>query len=172
MNINQIILFTFIIYFILYRQKNLEGFDGEVNIETCIQRMLNYECIDNEKRGKLNNDCKDLEIITPSGISNISCEDEVLFNTLVCNRMISEGACDCDYGRKQIATSCNIEPLFIKCPSELKQKDLEIVNKFKSLNRVVQRCKKTEIKQKKPYILYLIIGLLFIFVVILFYKQE
>ena len=173
MNINQLLLFTFVIYFILNRQKNLEGFNGEINIETCIQRMMAYECIDNEKREQLNNDCGGLQIGTPTGVSNISCEDEVLFNTLICNRMISEGACDCDYGRKQIASSCNIEPMFIKCPSELKEKELEIVNKFKSLNRVVRKCREdTDKVEKRPYYLYSTIGILSIFVIILFFKRK
>ena len=65
--------------------------------------------------------------------------------------MISEGACDCDYGRKQIASSCNIEPMFIKCPSELKEKDLEIVSKFKYLNKIIRNCRKDkeEIKSQE-----------------------
>tara|TARA_B100000575_G_scaffold273836_1_gene257107 strand:+ start:1998 stop:2516 length:519 start_codon:yes stop_codon:yes gene_type:complete len=172
MNINQILIITFIIYFILKCQKNLEGFNGEVNIETCIQRMLNYECMDNEKREIFNNDCGGLQIGTPTGISNITCEDETLYTTLICNRMISEGACDCDYGRKQITNSCNIEPLFIRCPSELKEKDLEIVNKFKSLNKVVRKCRKDTQKEKKPYILYSIIGFLLIVVATLFFKRK
>ena len=135
--------------------------------------MLNYECIDNEKREKLNNDCGGLQIGTPTGVSNISCEDEVLFSTLICNRMISEGACDCDYGRKQIASSCNIEPMFIKCPSELKEKDLEIVSKFKYLNKIIRNCRKDkeEIK-RRPYFLYSIIGILSFVIAILFFKKQ
>ena len=87
--------------------------------------------------------------------------------------MISEGACDCDYGRKQIASSCNIEPMFIKCPSELKEKDLEIVSKFKYLNKIIRNCRKDkeEIK-RRPYFLYSIIGILSFVIAILFFKKQ
>tara|TARA_B100000963_G_scaffold122103_1_gene106479 strand:- start:122 stop:640 length:519 start_codon:yes stop_codon:yes gene_type:complete len=172
MDINQLLLYTFLVYlFINYRKKeNTEGFNGEITTKTCIQRILNYECMDVEKRELLNEDCNELQINTPSGLSNISCEDKDLFNTLICNKMISEGACDCDYGRKQIANSCNIAPLFIRCPSELKAKDLELVKKFKSLNSIVKKCniEKTTTTILPYVITFIIIG---IGLIILFYRK-
>ena len=75
-----------------------------------------------------------IRLTIPTGIVNVSCNDKLLFDTLMCNKMISEGACECSFGRKQIAGICNVEPLNITCPPELVSKDLAVVEKIKELN--------------------------------------
>ena len=144
MNINQLLILTFIIFFytINHNKKNsiYENFDGEVSKKTCVERILNYGCLDPEKKELIDRDCKDFSLTIPTGIVNVSCDDKLLFDTLMCNKMISEGACECSFGRKQIAGICNVEPLNITCPPELVSKDLAVVEKIKELNEISSKC--------------------------------
>ena len=144
MNINQLLILSFILalYILNHNKKNniYETFDGEVNKSTCIERILNYGCLDEEKREKINEDCSMFEINIQSGPVTIHCDDKLLFDTLMCNKMLTEGACDCVYGRKQVAAICNVNPVNISCPPELVSKDLAIVEKIKELEEVTKQC--------------------------------
>ena len=118
--------------------------------------MLDHECIDPIKKQKLNQDCGDFQLRIPSGLVNISCDDKLLFDTLLCNKMISEGACECIYGRKQIQGICNVSPLNISCPQELKSKDVAIINKIKELQEESKECKAVGYQRKERGFQYLI----------------
>ena len=143
MNINQLLVITLVIlFYILYQDNYYENFQGDITIDSCIQRMLNNECNEPNKRVSLNKDCDEFEIMIPSGKVNISCDNDLLFNTLLCSRMISEGACESSYGRRQINGICNIEPLNISCPKELKSKDIAIINRIKELREENDKYKK------------------------------
>ena len=176
MNINQLLIITFVILlYILFQDNYYENFQGEITKDTCIQRMLENECSEPEKKASLNKDCDEFKIMIPSGKVNISCDNKLLFNTLLCSRMISEGACESSYGRKQINGICNIEPLNISCPRELKGKDIAIINRIKELQTENEKYKKGYMDRKidetklqlkkaltkddsnKSYILYIII---------------
>ena len=71
MNINQLLIITLILY-IVNEIHHIEGFDGEINSETCLQRILDNGCITNDERESINNDCNDYTIPMPHGITNIS----------------------------------------------------------------------------------------------------
>ena len=135
MNINQLLFLTFILLFYIQysTSETYESFEGEVTPGSCIQRMLDYECIDLEKRDQFNIDCENFEIAIPSGIVNIHCDNKVLFDTLLCEKMITEGACECIYGRRQVQGLCNVPPLNISCPMELQSRDLAIINKMNTI---------------------------------------
>ena len=100
------------------------------------------------------------------------CNDKLLFDTLMCNKMISEGACECSFGRKQIAGICNVEPLNITCPPELVSKDLAVVEKIKELNEISSKCNIPQndqidiLNEIKPLIKYFLIG--FVLIIVLF----
>mgnify|MGYP001377724512 CR=1 FL=1 len=174
MNINQLLILTLIIflYTINHNKKNniYENFDGEVSKNTCVERILNYGCLDPEKKELINRDCEDFSLTIPTGIVNISCDDKLLFDTLMCNKMISEGACECSFGRKQIAGICNVDPLNITCPPELVSKDLAVVEKIKELNEISAKCNISEnnqsdiLSQIKPFIKYFLLGFIFIII--------
>lgn len=154
MNINQLIIITsLIIFYILIDNNNYkEGFSGTVTKASCIERMLSYECLEEEKKQKLNDDCSIFEMTLPNGnISNISCDDEVLFDTLLCIKMMSEGACDCSYGRKQMNGICNVDPINIECPAELKTDDLLVIDKIKELETVSQKCEDIEKQEQELF---------------------
>jgi hypothetical protein len=153
MNINQLIILTsLVITYILIDNNYTEGFSGTVTKATCIERMLSYECLDEEKKQKLNDDCSIFEMTLPNGsIANISCEDEVLFDTLLCIKMMSEGACDCSYGRKQMNGICNVEPINIECPAELKTDDLLVIDKIKELETVSKKCEDIEKQEQELF---------------------
>tara|TARA_B100000579_G_scaffold246152_1_gene202105 strand:+ start:2365 stop:2940 length:576 start_codon:yes stop_codon:yes gene_type:complete len=149
MNINQLLIITFVILlYILFQDNYYENFQGEITKDTCIQRMLENECSEPEKKASLNKDCDEFKIMIPSGKVNISCDNKLLFNTLLCSRMISEGACESSYGRKQINGICNIEPLNISCPRELKGKDIAIINRIKELQTENEKYKKGYMDRK------------------------
>ena len=149
MNINQLLIITFLLLLYTLSRKNYENFQGQTTKETCIQRMLNNECNDPEKKEKLNQECGEFELIIPSGKVNISCNNQLLFNTLLCNKMISDGACECAYGRKQITGLCDATPLNITCPEELKSKDVAIIKKINALRYKCEKCRDIEFKEKK-----------------------
>lgn len=176
MNINQLLIITFVILlYILFQDNYYENFEGDITKDTCIQRMLENECNEPGKKESLNKDCDELEIMIPPGKVNISCDNDLLVNTLLCSRMISEGACESSYGRRQISGICNIEPLNISCPEELKGKDIAIINKMNELQTENEKYKKGYMDRKidetklqlkkaltkddsnKSYILYIII---------------
>jgi hypothetical protein len=144
MDINQLLILSLILLFYIlnHNKKNniYENFDGEINKATCVERILNYGCLDEEKKQKINEDCEMFEINIVTGPVNISCEDRLLFDTLMCNKMLTEGACECVYGRKQVAGICSIDPLNITCPPELISKDLAIIEKIKELEEVGKQC--------------------------------
>lgn len=181
MNINQLLILTFIIFFytINHNRKNnvYENFDGEVTKNTCVERILNYGCLDPEKKEIINRDCSAFSLTIPTGIVNISCDDKLLFDTLICNKMISEGACECSFGRKQIAGICNVDPLNISCPPELVSKDLAVVEKIKQLNEISSKCTIPGtnpidiLNEIKPFIKYFVIGLSIIIVSVIYIKK-
>ena len=83
MNIDQLLIITFVLLiYILSQEDYYENFDGDITKETCIERMLNYECNDSDKKEALNKDCGEFELIIPSGKVNITCDNDLLFNTL------------------------------------------------------------------------------------------
>lgn len=180
MDINQLLILTFIIFFYtIYHNKNniYENFDGEVTKATCVERILNYGCLDPEKKDLIDIDCEDFELTIPTGVVNISCDDKLLFDTLMCNKMLSEGACECSFGRKQIAGICDVEPLNISCPPELVSKDLAVVEKIKELNEISTKCIIQE-KQSNdvfnnlvPYLKYIIPGIILIVILVIFIKK-
>tara|TARA_Y100000814_G_scaffold177873_1_gene130026 strand:+ start:755 stop:1348 length:594 start_codon:yes stop_codon:yes gene_type:complete len=149
MNINQLLVITFLLLLYTLSRKNYENFQGQITKEICVQRMLNNECNDPEKKEKINRDCGEFELIIPSGKVNISCDNQLLFNTLLCNKMISDGACECAYGRKQVSGLCNTTPLNITCPEELRSKDVAIIRKIRNLRYKCEKCKDIEFKEKK-----------------------
>ena len=177
MNINQLLVLSFLIFlYTINKSNNLyENLENQTSKQKCVEILLNYECLDNEKREKLNNDCSYHELYLPTGIVNISCDDKLLFDTLVCNKMLSEGACDCTYGRKQINAICNVPPLNIKCPPELQKEDLAIMEKIQELEIKNETCIKKEVSNvlfsdKMNIIIIIILLLLFLFFVFSFYK--
>tara|TARA_B100000214_G_C23940156_1_gene615290 strand:+ start:842 stop:1438 length:597 start_codon:yes stop_codon:yes gene_type:complete len=149
-NINQLLIITLILFiYIHYKEDIYENYEGTISKETCVQRILNHECIDPEKKEKLNRDCGEFQIPISTGISNVSCDDEVLVDTLRCTKMISDGACDCSYGRRQIQGICDVDPVNISCPKEMTRKDEIILEKINTLKEESQKCKDVEIKEKK-----------------------
>lgn len=175
MDINQLLILSLILslYVIIHTNNNrlYENFDGEINKTTCVERILNYGCLDEEKRQKINEDCEMFEINIATGPVNLSCDDRLLFDTLMCNKMLTEGACDCVYGRKQVAAICSVDPVNITCPAELISKDLAIVEKIKELEEVSKSCSIKEtpnfniLDKIIPLIKYGIIG--FVIIVVL-----
>ena len=153
MDINQLLILSFIILLIVlnHNKKNniYESFDGIINKSTCVERILNYGCLDEEKRNKINEDCSMFEINIATGPVNVSCDDKLLFDTLMCNKMLTEGACDCVYGRKQVAAICSVDPVNIDCPAELISKDLAIVEKIKELEKDSKQCEIQNINEDK-----------------------
>ena len=150
MNINQLIIITlFIFLYIHYKESIYENFEGEISKETCVQRILDHGCIDPEKKEKINEDCGSFQLMIPTGLANVSCDDTLLRDTLRCNKMISDGACDCSYGRRQMKGICDIEPLNISCPKEMNVRDVVILEKINTLTEESQQCKNVEIKEKK-----------------------
>ena len=153
MNINQLLIITLVLlFYILFQDNYYENFQGDITKDTCIQRMLDNECHEPNKKASLNEDCDEFEIVIPSGKVNISCDNNLLSDTLLCNKMISEGACESSYGRRQINGICNIEPLNISCPEELKGKDIAIINKMKELHEENQKYKEKHVDTKEEEI--------------------
>jgi hypothetical protein len=149
MNINHLLIFTLLLLYINFRSNTYENFTGEVNQASCVERILNYECLDEDKKNKLNEDCDSFELYISTGLVNISCDDKTLYDTLLCNKMLSEGACECSYGRKQIAGICNVDPINISCPAELQSKDLAIIEKIEELQTESRKCENVERKEKE-----------------------
>ena len=153
MNVNQLLIVTILLFLYInhHNKTTYENFEGQITKASCIERMLNYECIDEVKREELNEDCSTFEIMIPSGLVRISCDDSLLFDTLLCNKMISEGACDCAYGRKQINGICDIDPINISCPAELQSKDLAIIEKINDLQDKSDKCVNVYQKEKELF---------------------
>ena len=107
--------------------------------------------MEEDKKIALNDDCGDFELYLPTGIVKISCDDKVLFDTLMCNKMLSEGACECSYGRKQVNAICNVEPLNMSCPAELQGKDLAIIEKIEELQVETEKCDNVIEKEKELF---------------------
>ena len=150
MNINQLLIITFLL-FIYIKRDTYENFSGTISESSCVERILNYECLDEEKRQKLNSDCQQYELYLPTGLVQLSCEAKLLFDTLMCNKMFSEGACDCSYGRKQVNAICNVDPLNMACPPELQSKDLAIIEKIEELQVETQKCENVIQKEKELF---------------------
>ena len=150
MNINQLLIITFLL-FIYIKRDTYEHYSGTVSESSCVERILNYECLDEEKRQKLNSDCQQYELYLPTGLVQLSCDDKLLFDTLMCNKMFSEGACDCSYGRKQVNAICNVDPLNMACPPELQSKDLAIIEKIEELQVETQKCENVIQKEKELF---------------------
>jgi len=150
MNINQLLILSFIL-FIYINRDIYENFSGIVSEASCVERILNYECLDEDKKQKLNSDCSQFQLYLPTGLVQLSCDDKLLFDTLMCNKMFSDGACDCSYGRKQVNAICNVEPLNMECPPELQSKDLAIIEKIEELQVETQKCENVIQKEKELF---------------------
>ena len=197
MNINQLLILTFLlfIYITNHTQNTYENFDGAVSEASCVERILNYECLDDVKREKVNSDCSQYDLFLPTGLVKISCDDKLLFDTLMCNKMFSEGACDCAFGRKQINAICNVEPLNMECPPELQSKDLAIIEKIEELQVETQKCENVTKKEKElfsianslknimkekglikeddtSYFMYIIVFIIIVSIIIFFIKKK
>lgn len=153
MNINKLLIVSLLLLLFIDKNDNIENFDGNVTMATCIERILNYGCLDEEKKEKLNEDCERFQMYIPTGLVNVSCNDQLLFDTLMCNKMLSQGACECEYGRRQVHSMCNKDPLNIKCPSSLKGSDFAAVEKIKSLEKTTEKCVNIEQNEKKIVLL-------------------
>jgi hypothetical protein len=143
MNINQLLIFTlFLFIYVSINKGTYEPFTGEVTQSSCVERILNYECIDEDTKKKLNEDCDMFELYIDSGVVNISCDNKNLYDWLFCTKMLSEGACECSYGRKQVTGMCS--DVNITCPPELQSKDLAIIDKIKELQTESNKCTKSK----------------------------
>jgi len=152
MNINQLLIITFLLFtYISINSNTYENFTGTVTPASCVERILNYECLDEDKKTKLNEDCSGFELYIPTGLAKISCDDKTLNDTLTCNKMLSDGACDCSYGRKQINGICNVPPINISCPPELQSRDLAIIEKLEELQEETQKCENVTRKEKELF---------------------
>ena len=151
MNINQLLILTlFLFIYVSINHINIyENFTGEVTEASCIERILNYECIDEDKKKQLNEDCSMFEFYIDTGMVNISCDDKILYDWLFCTKMLSEGACECSYGRKQVAGMCG--EVDITCPAELQSKDLAIIEKIQELQKESQKCINVQRKEKELF---------------------
>ena len=150
MNINQLLTLTLILFiYVSIDRGTYENFTGEVTHASCVERILNYECLDEDKKTKLNEDCSMFELFLPSGMVKISCDDKILYDTLICNKMLTEGACECSYGRRQLAGICN--DVNITCPPELQTKDLAIIEKIQSLQTESSKCANVQQKEKELF---------------------
>ena len=153
MNINQLLIISLLLALFIDKNENVENFDGNVTMASCIERILNYECFDQEKKEKLNEDCERFQMYIPTGMVNVSCNDQLLFDTLMCNKMLSQGACECEYGRRQVDSMCNKDPLNVKCPPSLKGSDFVAVEKIKSLEKTTKKCVNIQQNEKKIVLL-------------------
>ena len=148
MNINQLLIITLILY-IVNEIHQIEGFDGEINSETCLQRILDNGCITNDERESINNDCNDYTIPMPHGITNISCDNRDLYNWLICQQMMRNGACECQFGREQISSLCGSEPLNLSCSLRLSSPNNEVFDKIKELEEITLSCDNVEQREQK-----------------------
>ena len=150
MNINQLLILTlFLFIYVSINRSTYEHFTGEVTQASCVERILNYECIDEDKKKKLNEDCSMFELYIDAGMVNISCDNKMLYDWLFCTKMISDGACECSYGRKQVAGMC--DEVDITCPAELQSKDLAIIEKIQELQTESQKCVNVQRKEKELF---------------------
>ena len=153
MDIDQIFIISLLllIFITLYENKNknkiIENFTGEINLESCLQRILENGCIDVDERQSINNDCSEFIVQMPHGESNISCENQTLFNWLICQQMITNGACECKFGRNQIDSLCGGDPLNIDCPLRLSSPNNEVFDKIKELEQMT--CENIEHREQK-----------------------
>ena len=150
MNINQLLTLTLILFiYVSIDRGTYENFTGEVTHASCVERILNYECLDEDKKTKLNEDCSMFELFLPSGMVKISCDDKMLYDTLFCNKMLTDGACECSYGRKQVAGMCG--EIDITCPPELQSRDLAIIEKIQELQTESNKCENVQQKEKELF---------------------
>jgi hypothetical protein len=150
MNINQLLILTlFLSIYVIINRSTYENFTGEVTQASCVERILNYECTDEDKKKKLNEDCSIFELYIDSGVVNISCDNKMLYDWLFCNKMLTEGACECSYGRRQVSGMCS--EVDITCPSELQSKDLAIIEKIQELQTESQKCVNVQRKEKELF---------------------
>lgn len=147
MNINQLLILTLMLYIFIDIHETQEGFDGEINMESCLQRILEYGCIDTDERIKINDECAAFTIPMPYGHTNITCDNTELFNWLVCQQMIRNGACECNFGREQINSLCGSDPLNLECPLRLSSPSNEVFDKIKELEEMT--CDNVEHREQK-----------------------
>jgi hypothetical protein len=145
------ILFFSIIIFIFFELKHnyTENFTGDITTETCLQRILDDGCINIDEKESINNDCSDFSITMPHGNTNISCDNEILYNWLICQQMIRNGACECQFGRNQIKSLCGENPLNLNCPLRLISPNNEVYDKIKELEKITLTCDNIETREDK-----------------------
>ena len=149
MNINQLLIITLILYIFFDIYENKEGFSGEITLETCLQRILENGCINTEERTNINNDCNAFTLPMPYGETNIRCDNQELYNWLICQQMIRNGACECNFGRNQIKTLCGNDPLNLECPVRLSAPSNEVFEKIKELEEITLTCDNIEQREQK-----------------------
>jgi len=150
MNINQLLILTlFLFIYVSINRSTYENFTGEVTQSSCVERILNYECLDEDKKKKLNEDCSMFELYISTGVVNISCDNKMLYDWLFCTKMLTEGACECSYGRKQVTGMCS--DVDITCPIELQSKDLAIIEKIQELQTESKKCANVQRKEKELF---------------------
>ena len=150
MNINQLLFISLLLYLFLYYCNSnhlYEGFD-ENKINQCLSRIINNECLDKEKKIEINRDCGTYTIGLKELKVKLSCDDKVLTDTLLCKKMELEGACDSNYGRKQMRGICYDPPINIKCPVSFDSKNSNMIQKIQDVEKKLQKCEK---KDKKVY---------------------
>ena len=142
-SINQLLIITFFLFiYIHYKDRNIyENYEGNITKEECVERILNNECMDQEKIEDLNKDCQDFKLpISGGALENINCNETDLIDTIRCTKMISDGACNCPYGRKHVKGVCNRINIF--CPRELIQNnDRLIIDRITTLKEENKKCK-------------------------------
>ena len=75
--------------------------------------------------------------VIKSKVKNIQLvENQNLFNWLICQQMITNGACECTFGRNQIASLCGGDPLNLDCPLRLSSPNNEVFDKIKELEQM------------------------------------
>jgi hypothetical protein len=65
--------------------------------------------------------------------------------------MISSGACESTYGRKQVNGICSDPPINIECPVELQKKDLAIIEKISELKEVERECININVRENELF---------------------
>ena len=149
MNINQLIYIVLLLYLLFHycNQNIYENFDENIDenkISSCLKRIINNECLDDKKKLEINNECGLHSILLETAKVNIRCDDKILINTLLCKKMKLEGACDSDYGRKQMRGLCYDRSINIKCPVMFDQTNIAIVQKVHDIEKELQKCEEKD----------------------------
>jgi len=148
MNINQLIYISLLLIILSYYCNNniYEGLNKDT-INSCLKRIINNECLDEEKKIEINRECGSYSILLEKAQVNLHCDEKILTNTLLCKKMKLQGACESDYGRKQMRGICYDDHINIKCPFTIDQKNNIIIQKIQDLEKKNIKCEK-RIKDK------------------------